>query len=77
MGVEPRAPKVLEHDAAANGELAAEGAEDGGTKRVAEGPPDCATAPSKPKMAKISISLSASGGDTARATGTVEQSANT
>jgi hypothetical protein len=54
LGVKPRAPKIVEQEAAA-AELA-EGAdtEESGTKRSADGQPAAAA---KPKLARLSISL--------------------
>ena len=75
LGVEPRAPKIVEQETAAAGELA-EGANSDSTKRSADGPPDGAAGASKPKLAKLSISLSASGKDATALAGAEKPASN-
>lgn len=60
--MEPRVPKILEQEAEAATKLDEAAASDG-TKRSANDPPGGAAAAPKPKLAKLSISLSASGSD--------------
>jgi len=67
--VEPRVPKIVEQETAATAGLA-EAASSDSTKRSADGPPAGAAAAPKPKLAKLSISLSASGLDAKAAAGT-------
>eukprot|EP01043_Picozoa_sp_COSAG02_P100832 COSAG02_NODE_36916_length_449_cov_0.454286_1_plen_78_part_00 len=56
--MEPRVPKILEQEAEAATTLD-EAAKSDGSKRSANDPPGGAAAAPKPKLAKLSISLSA------------------
>lgn len=67
--MEPRLPKIVEQETAATAELA-EAASSDSIKRSADGLPTGAADAPKPKLAKLSISLSASGVGATGAAGT-------